>query len=61
MNPRIMDSKEALREEHRALDLRLRRLERRPYLTTAQQLEATELKKKKLLAKDALAELSRAD
>lgn len=58
MNHRILGSKEALLAEHRALDLRLRRLGKRPYLTSAEQLEAAELKKRKLRAKDAIKELS---
>lgn len=57
MNPRTLGSKEELQAEHRALDLRLRRLERRPFLTSAEELEARELKKRKLRAKDALSAL----
>ncbi|HSN97637.1 MAG TPA: DUF465 domain-containing protein [Candidatus Nanopelagicales bacterium] len=45
---------------HRELDIRLKELARRPYLTPAEQLEAAELKKKKLLAKDEIATLRRA-
>lgn len=46
-------------ERHRALDSRLKELGRRAYLTPAEQIEATELKKKKLLAKDEIASLRR--
>lgn len=59
MNTRIAaSSKEALQAEHRALDLRLRQLGKRPHPTTAEQMEAIELKKRKLLMKDALTALS---
>lgn len=59
MNHRItMGSKAALQAEHRALDLRLRQLGKRPFLTVAEQMEAAELKKRKLRAKEAILELS---
>lgn len=59
MNTRIdASSKETLQAEHRALDLRLRRLGKRPHPTAAEQMEAIELKKRKLLMKDALTALS---
>ena len=41
-----------LEEEHRLLDQRLRTLARRAYLTPDEQREASELKRKKLSAKD---------
>jgi uncharacterized protein YdcH (DUF465 family) len=44
---------------HRALDERLRELDRRAYLTPKEQLEITELKKHKLRAKDEIAALRR--
>ena len=44
--------------EHRALDLRLRRLNKRPFLTTAEQVEVAELKKRKLRAKEAMMALA---
>ena len=49
-----MDRLRALESEHRALDERLRILTRRAYLTPAEQREASELKRKKLVAKDRL-------
>ncbi len=48
---------EALEQEHRELDKQLQRLERRAILTPSEQLEATNLKKKKLLSKDAISAL----
>lgn len=44
---------------HRELDARLRELGRRAYLTPSEQLEATDLKKHKLRAKDEIAILRR--
>jgi uncharacterized protein YdcH (DUF465 family) len=44
---------------HRALDARLKELGRRTYLTPNEQLEAAEIKKRKLQAKDEMAELRR--
>lgn len=58
MNARSLGSMEHLQAEHRALDLRLRRLSKRPFLTAAEQLEATELKKRKLRAKEAMLALA---
>lgn len=52
---------DGLRAEHRELDLRLRQLGKRSYLTAAEQVEMAELKKRKLLAKDAIASLPRGD
>jgi hypothetical protein len=54
-----MDRVRALELEHRALDERLRTLTRRAYLTPDEQREASELKRKKLFAKDRLYALSR--
>lgn len=54
-----MDRVRALELEHRALDERLRLLTRRAYLTPDEQREASELKRKKLFAKDRLYALSR--
>ncbi len=45
---------------HRSLDSRLRELGRRAYLTPTEQREVAELKKHKLQAKDAIAELRKA-
>lgn len=47
----------ALIEEHRHLDERLRILETRRSLTSAEQVEYAQLKKQKLRAKDRLARL----
>ena len=44
--------------EHRALDDRVRKLGRRPYLTSAEQQEIRTLKKMKLAKKDLIATLS---
>lgn len=44
---------------HRELDSRLKQLSRHAYLTPAEQVEASELKKLKLLAKDEMATLRR--
>jgi hypothetical protein len=49
-----------LMAEHRALDAQVEALSRRQYLTQAEQLEHAILKKKRLRARDQLAELSRA-
>ncbi len=54
-----MDRLRALETEHRALDERLRILSRRAYLTPDEQREASELKRRKLFAKDRLYALSR--
>ena len=54
-----MDRMRALETEHRALDERLRILTRRAYLTPDEQREASELKRRKLFAKDRLYALSR--
>jgi hypothetical protein len=45
---------------HRTLDVRLKELGRRAYLTPSEQREVAELKKRKLVAKDAIAELRKA-
>lgn len=42
-------------ERHRELDLRVKELDRRAYLTPKEQLEIAELKKQKLKAKDEIA------
>ena len=47
-----VDRIQSLEEEHRLLDERLRTLTRRAYLTPDEQREASELKRKKLSAKD---------
>jgi hypothetical protein len=44
---------------HRELDSRLRQLGRRAFLTPGEQLEAAQLKKRKLLAKDEIENLRR--
>jgi hypothetical protein len=54
-----VDRIRTLEEEHRLLDQRLRALVRRAYLTPDEQREATELKRKKLSAKDELFVLTR--
>jgi len=43
--------------EHRALDERVRKLDKRPYLTAAEQFEVRKLKKLKLAKKDLIADL----
>lgn len=48
---------ETLVAEHRALDERVQRLDRRPYLTPAEQTEVRMLKKLKLAKKDLIADL----
>ncbi len=45
---------ENLEMEHRELEKQLQRLERRGHLTPQEQMEATNLKKEKLLKKDAI-------
>jgi len=54
-----VDRIRTLEEEHRLLDQRLRHLARRAYLTPDEQREATELKRKKLSAKDEIVVLTR--
>ena len=54
-----VDRIRTLEEEHRLLDQRLRHLVRRAYLTPDEQREATELKRKKLSAKDEIVVLTR--
>ncbi len=44
---------------HRELDARLRELGRRSYLTPSEQVEATQIKKHKLRAKDEIVSLRR--
>lgn len=50
---------EALADEHKSLDDRLRTLTRRAYLTPREQEEAALIKRKKLHAKDRMHRLSR--
>lgn len=47
----------ALVAEHRALDERVRKLSKHPYLTAAEQFEIRKLKKLKLAKKDRIADL----
>ena len=54
-----IDRIQLLAEEHRLLDQKLRTLTRRAYLTPDEQREASELKRKKLFAKDEMAVLAR--
>ena len=54
-----VDRIRTLEEEHRLLDQRLRTLVRRAYLTPDEQREATELKRRKLSAKDQIVVLAR--
>jgi hypothetical protein len=54
-----VDRIRTLEQEHRLLDQRLRVLVRRAYLTPDEQREATELKRKKLSAKDEIVVLTR--
>ena len=49
---------ESLRKAHSTLDRRVRELDRRAFLTPAEQRERTELKKKKLAIKDSLDRVS---
>lgn len=58
MNARLAHSMDYWQAEHRALDIRLRRLNKRPFLTAAEQLEVAELKKRKLRAKEAMVALA---
>jgi len=46
---------DTLVEQHRALDERVRQLDKRPYLTPAEQVEIRNLKKLKLVKKDMIA------
>ena len=46
-----------LEEQHRTLKRQVAYLDRRAFLTPAEQLEATDLKKKKLATKDAISAL----
>jgi hypothetical protein len=55
------DRMHALETEHRTLDERLKVLLRRAFLTPDEQREASELKRKKLVAKDELFALARAE
>jgi hypothetical protein len=48
---------ERLEEEHRTLKRQVAHLDRRAFLTPAEQREATDLKKKKLATKDAITAL----
>jgi len=48
-----------LEREHQVLKQRVAELERRAHLTPSEQMEATELKKKKLVVKDTIAEIRR--
>ncbi len=50
----------SLRKAHSTLDRRVRELDRRAFLTPAEQRERTELKKKKLAIKDSLDRVSSA-
>jgi hypothetical protein len=50
---------EALRDEHRALELRLAELDGQRWLTPTEQVERAELKKLKLAKKDAIERLAR--
>ncbi|MCC6554250.1 MAG: YdcH family protein [Polyangiaceae bacterium] len=64
ISPRVVDVGTEQRlslveARHRELDARLKELGRHAYLTPAEQIEAAELKKMKLLAKDEIADLRR--
>lgn len=48
---------EALEEQHRTLKRQVEYLDRRAFLTPAEQRQATDLKKKKLATKDAISAL----
>jgi hypothetical protein len=50
---------EALRAEHKALELRLAELEGHKWLTPSEQVERAELKKLKLAKKDAIERIAR--
>ena len=50
---------EALRAEHRALEMRLAELDGHKYLTPSEQVERAELKKLKLAKKDAIERIAR--
>jgi hypothetical protein len=55
----VLSQLRQLRAEHQALEARLQTLEQQRSLTSAEQLERAELKKRKLAAKDRIARLSR--
>lgn len=57
--PSRIPSVDQLRDEHQELDRRLNHLERRTYLTPAEQIERQTIKKLKLLKKDQIAILTR--
>jgi uncharacterized protein YdcH (DUF465 family) len=63
MSKRTPDSPDTilarLEEEHRMLKMRVAELDRRAFLTPAEQREAADLKKKKLAKKDRIEELRR--
>jgi len=48
-----------LEAEHRALDEKIKQMERKPFLTAEEELEIKKLKKEKLVKKDMIAELIR--
>jgi hypothetical protein len=54
-----VDRIRTLEEEHRLLDQKLRTLTRRAFLTPDEQREASELKRRKLSAKDQIVLLER--
>jgi uncharacterized protein YdcH (DUF465 family) len=56
----VEDRISMIEARHRELDARLRELGRHAFLTPSEQLEASQLKKHKLRAKDEIAALRRA-
>lgn len=53
------DRLQLMEARHRELDARLSELGRRAYLTPGERVEVAEIKKRKLLAKDAIVSLRR--
>lgn len=59
MNEATAERLNLLQQKHRSLDEEVRRLERRAYLTPDEQRTVSDLKKRKLLAKDEIFALQR--
>jgi uncharacterized protein YdcH (DUF465 family) len=57
--PNVEDRISSIEARHRELDARLKELGRHAYLTPSEQIEASQLKKHKLRAKDEIAALRR--
>ncbi len=59
MNESSAERLRELENKHQHLKTEVKRLERRAYLTPPEQVQVTQLKKKKLVAKDQIAALRR--